>query len=118
MSQSACSCWCATVVHVPVLEACRRLRGAHLQGQVGAGPGSTMRAWGAVLATMWTLDEREGAVLSCRALDGHGLRFQMLVLVGNEMECVGCDAITGAQELHSDAGLGSDVRALASLYGF
>jgi hypothetical protein len=106
------------VIHVPVLEACRCLRGAHLQGQVGAGPSSTMRSCGAVPATMWTLDGREGAVLSCGALDGRGLRFHMLVLVGNGMKRVRCDAVTGARELRPDAGLGPDVHALTSLYGF
>lgn len=102
------------MVHVPALEACRCLRGTHLQaGQVGAGPGFAMRARGAVprADARWarfhvrTLDGRGDAVLPWGAQDGRGHGFRTLALVGNGMERVGCDVGTGARELCPDTGL-------------
>jgi hypothetical protein len=56
--------------------------------------------------TGWACWRRMGA--------GHG--FWTLVLVGNRMERVGCDAGTRARELRPNAGLGPDAPALTSPY--
>jgi hypothetical protein len=65
-----------------------------------------------------TQDGRRGAVPLCGARDGRGPHFQMLAMVGNKTERVGCDAGMGAQELRPDAGLESDVRPLALSFSF
>ena len=45
---------------------------------------------------------------------GVGNGFRTLALVLNRLERVGCDVGTGARELHPDASLGPNVRALAT----
>lgn len=87
MPLSACCCRCVPVVHVPEPDACRRLHSVHLQArQVGASPGSAVRAWGVFCRADagWA----RGTVL-CRA--GRGPRFRMLALV--EMRWSVWDAI-------------------------
>jgi hypothetical protein len=87
------------VVHVPVHEAYRHLRGAHpWAGQEVAGRGSAV--W--VPDAVWA----QGAVPSC----GTGW-----ALVENGMKHMGCDAGMGAWELRPDADLGPDFRSLALL---
>jgi hypothetical protein len=105
-SKSMSDYCCAVVVHVLAPEACRRLRGVH--PQVGMGRGFVVR----------TRDGRKGAVPLCGARDGRGPQFQMLAMVGNRTERVGCDAGMGAQELRTDADLESNVRPLALSFSF